>query len=125
MKSNFRLRHYNYPSNMDEDCVDICDVFNSVGLITEHSCCGHGDSSFIVIFNKSVSTEKIDEFLMLFTNKYNHSPFLGKFLMWSRKMSGKIVHNWMYEAPSTKFANIDMATICQELKLNDNEGGFE
>lgn len=117
MKERFRLQHFKYPTNMDVECIPLCDVLNSCGLTTEHSCCGHGKSAFFIIFSNNISTAQIDEFLMLFTSKYNHTPFLGKFLMWSRKISGELVHTWMYEAPAVEFATEDMNTIIKELNL--------
>lgn len=117
MKERFRLRHFEYPENMDRECVLICDVFNSCGLKTKYSCCGHGRGNFYVIFDDEVSILKMEEFLSQFENQYTHSPFLGKFVMWMRKMSGKIVRNWMYEAPSMRFAASDAHVIVKELDL--------
>jgi len=116
MKDNFHLKHFEYPSRMDKECIPICDVFNSCGLETAYSCCGHGKSDFYVIFADNVSTSQMKEFISKFNNQYTHSPFLGKFVMWMRKMSGEIVCNWMYIAPSVKFADIDRETILKELE---------
>ena len=119
MKDAFRLHHYEYPDDMDVECIPLCDVFNSCGLTTKFSCCGHGKSNFDVIFDDDVSMLQMEEFISRFENQYTHSPFLGKFVMWMRKMSGKIVRNWMYTAPSKRFAEIDRTIIIKELNLAD------
>ena len=117
MEHGFCLQHFKYPENMDTECIPMCDVLNSCGLTTAHSCCGHGKSAFYIIFSDKVTTLQMEEFIMRFSNQFTHSPFYGKFVMWMRKCSGKIIRNWMYEAPSMKFAQKDMDTIIKELDL--------
>lgn len=118
MKVRFRLRHFEYPENMDTECIAMCDIFNSCGLTTEHSCCGHDKGAFYIIFSNKVTTAQVDEFLMLFANKYGLTPFLGKFLMWARKINKyEVAHTWMYEAPSMQFAASDAHIIVKELDL--------
>jgi len=37
----------NYPSDMDKECIVLCDAINSIpGLHTIESCCGHGKDVF-------------------------------------------------------------------------------
>jgi len=115
MKNNFYIQHFKYPDDMDKECIAICDVFNSCGLTTQYSCCGHNKSDFYVIFSDDVSTSKMEEFISLFENQHTHSPFVGKFVMWIRKMSGEIVKNWMYTVPNKERAEIDRKTIIKEL----------
>ena len=123
MKEHFKLRHFEYPEDMDRECILICDVFNSCGLKTKYSCCGHGRDNFYVMFDDEVSILKMEEFLSQFENQYTHSPFLGKFVMWMRKMSGKIVRNWMYEARYGIEAGRDVITMIKE--ITGSENGFK
>lgn len=115
MKEHFYLRHFNYPENMDRQCVKICDIFNSCGLTTKYSCFGHGRGNFYVIFDDVVTTTQMKDFLSLFENQYTHSPFLGKFVMWMRKINGEIVCNWMYEAQHYIDAGRDTTTLIKEI----------
>lgn len=40
-----------YDSDMDEECIDLCNALNSiVGIETRDSCCGHGERSFQIFF---------------------------------------------------------------------------
>lgn len=40
-----------YHGRMDPECVDICNILNSLpGVETTESCCGHGASEFVVFF---------------------------------------------------------------------------
>lgn len=41
-----------YPPDMDTECVDCCDLLNSLpGVKTFESCCGHGKFKFRVFFH--------------------------------------------------------------------------
>ena len=43
-----------YPSDMDAECIEICDALNALpGIMTQQSCCGHGRNRFMVIFGCS------------------------------------------------------------------------
>ena len=40
-----------YPSDIDKECVHICDAMNQVpGIETIESCCGHGERPFHIWF---------------------------------------------------------------------------
>jgi len=40
-----------YPSDMDVECIPLCDALNSLpGIQTSESCCGHGSHNFGVAF---------------------------------------------------------------------------
>lgn len=112
---NIHIQHFKYPNDMDKGCIKICDIFNSCGLTTKYSCCGHGKTDFRVIFDDNVTTTQMKEFLSLFENQYTHSPFLGRFAMWMRKMNGNIVTNWMYEARHEIEAGRDALTLLKEI----------
>jgi hypothetical protein len=41
----------NYPSDMDTECILICNAMNALaGITTMESCCGHGDRPFRIYF---------------------------------------------------------------------------
>lgn len=41
----------NYPPDMDQECIPICDALNALAEIkTFESCCGHGQRHFSVFF---------------------------------------------------------------------------
>lgn len=110
-----KIKNFNYPDNMDIECIALCDLFNTIGLETEYSCCGHGKHEFMILFSDMVSTSDIDKFLMKLKNKYNHTPLLGRFIMWSRKIDGVIKHTWMYTVPTIKWANNDYEVIVSQI----------
>lgn len=40
------------PDTMDPECVPLCDALNRLpGIHTLESCCGHGESTFLVAFS--------------------------------------------------------------------------
>ena len=87
-------------TKIDEKCIPMVEYFNSIGLVTQFSCQGHNDyrnAKFYIMFDRKVSDEMIFAFLEKHSNEYNHTPFVGCFVKWARKLSGKIVCNWMYE----------------------------
>src|SRR5258708_2531043 len=44
-------RAMHYPSDMDAECVPICDALNELpGIRTDESCCGHGRQPHRVFF---------------------------------------------------------------------------
>jgi len=41
-----------YPSDMDRECVELCDALNAmIGVQTTESCCGHGTHPYRIFFN--------------------------------------------------------------------------
>jgi hypothetical protein len=41
-----------YPSDMDPECMPLCDALNALpGIRTTESCCGHNERPFLVIFS--------------------------------------------------------------------------
>jgi hypothetical protein len=43
---------FDYGPDMDEECIELCNAFNSIkGIYTSESCCGHGKSSFEIYFS--------------------------------------------------------------------------
>jgi hypothetical protein len=52
------------------------------------------------MFDESVSDVDMMNFISKYSNAWDHSPFIGKFVKWVRKCSGDIISNWMYELDS-------------------------
>lgn len=102
---------------IDTGCVDLVMFFNKVGLATKYSCEGHLTSPYEIMFADNVSDEMIEDFLLKFENKYTHSPFLGRFLKWKRKMSGKIVDSWVYNCKGCTEARVDYETMKSKFNL--------
>lgn len=45
-------RRFNYPKDVDEEMVQMLDVFNNIpGVRTRYCCCGHGDSQWYLSLN--------------------------------------------------------------------------
>lgn len=41
----------NYPEDMDTECIELCDILNSLPTVkTYESCCGHNKSNYIIFF---------------------------------------------------------------------------
>lgn len=98
---NVRKRGHNVINydEIDEKCIPMVRFFNDIGLKTKFSCQGHDDlanNSFYVMFDESIGSSDIMDFLLRFENNYTHSPFAGRFFKWMRKMNGAIVSNWEY-----------------------------
>lgn len=103
MKKHMQMPTYinNEWVQIDIPCVPIVLLFNRIGMRTQFSCQGDNNlEHFEIIFDKEVKDETIIEFLEKFENHYTHSPFLGRFLKWTRKMNGRIVSNWTYSCPT-------------------------
>lgn len=44
----------NYPNDMDQECVKLCEAMNSLpGIQTTESCCGHERDNFCIFFSAS------------------------------------------------------------------------
>ena len=50
-KENMKEKKDNYDGNMDKECIQICDVLNSISdVCTTESCCGHCKDRFMIFF---------------------------------------------------------------------------
>lgn len=99
---------------IDIPCVPMVLLFNSekVNMKTQFSCQGDDKlEHFEIIFDKEVTDENIVEFLCKFEEHYTHSPFMGRFLKWTRKLHGKIVSNWTYNCMTIEDACKDFEII--------------
>lgn len=107
---------------IDELCIPMVKYFNSIGLKTQFSCQGHEGrySSFDIIFDRCVTDDMICEFLEKHSNQYNHTPFMGRFLKWMRKIDGVMSSNWSYfiSYPYCKtnqlYAKMDLEKMLEE-----------
>ena len=100
--------------------MELVKFFNEYGLKTKFSCQGHPSDtlgSYYIMFDNIVTDDDIKSFIVLFNNIYTHSPFVGEFVKWMRKISGEIVCNWMYQITGTSDyenwarAKIDLKTF--------------
>ena len=90
------IKHFKYPKDMDEECIPMCDFFNTIGLKTKFACCGHNADKFEIIFADEVKQDSITSFIERISDKYDHTPLIGGFSMWVRKCDNKITCNWVY-----------------------------
>ena len=112
------LKHFKYPKDMDESCIPMCDFFNTIGLKTQFSCCGHNVDEFQIIFADDVKQDVITRFIEKISDKHDHTPLVGSFSMWMRKRDNKMACNWVYSipnrtlmAPPAIYADMDLDTI--------------
>lgn len=102
------VENIQYPDDMDKECIPLCDLFNSIGLTTQFSCCGHGHDPFQIIFTNNVTDEQIYHLIDTLSQKKDHTPIVGAFLKWTRKLDDKIVSNWTYQVDKILHANLDL-----------------
>ena len=111
-------------SKIDKKCIEMIKFFNEIGLITKFSCQGHdnGDNnSFEIIFDNSIEDNDVLIFLEKYSNKYNHTPFIGKFTKWMRKIDDEIVSNWIY---SISYGNYKVNQVFARMDLEKMKSGF-
>ncbi len=86
---------------IDKECIEMVKFFNECGLKTKYCCQGHFENktsdNYYIMFDDSVKDVNIFNFINLFENTFTHSPFLGCFVKWMRKISGEIKCNWIYQ----------------------------
>ena len=118
------IKHFNYPSDMDEACIPMCDFFNTIGLKTQFACCGHNVDQFEIIFADEVKQDTITNFIEKISHNCDHTPLIGMFSMWMRKCDDKITCNWVYTIPNNTlldspaiYADMDLDTMIA--KYND------
>lgn len=109
------IMNMQYPDDMDKECIPLCNLFNSIGLITQFSCCGHGDNPFKIIFEDSVTDEKIYLFIELLSQTCSYTPIIGAFLKWTRKVDDKIASNWTYQVDKIEWADCDLKSIKEHI----------
>lgn len=102
------VKNTQYPDDMDKECIPLCDLFNSIGLTTQFSCCGHGESPFKIIFADNVYDKQIYDFIDILSQDKGHTPIVGSFLKWMRKVDDKIVLNWTYQVDKIEWADLDL-----------------
>lgn len=107
---------FKYPDDMDNECVPLCNIFNTLGLTTEFSCCGHGEDDFVILFSKEVSDNMVIAFLQNISEGKDHTPLVGEFLKWYRFIDGELQWNWEYRVHRIGFAEIDYNTIKRSVK---------
>lgn len=112
------VENIQYPDDMDKECIPLCDLFNSIGLATQFSCCGHGEAPFKIIFEDSVTDEQIYHFIKVLSQACNYTPIIGAFLKWTRKVDDKIASNWTYQVDKIEWADCDLKSI------NEHIGGI-
>lgn len=92
-----RLKKFCYPEDMDAECVQLCDFFNSIGMKTKYSDCGHGESPFYIMFSDDVTDKKIARFVKKLSKGKTHTPCCGRFLCWVRSVNGRMTKTWEYQ----------------------------
>lgn len=113
------MKEINY-NKIDMECRELVKFFNENGLPTNLSCQGHDNfNNYFISFDDTVTDNDIANFLLKYSNKYNHSPFVGKFVKWARKISGEIKMNWRYTI-ATKNNQLDYTFAKKDLETMKN-----
>lgn len=105
---------------IDIPCVEMVKFFNGIGMKTQFCCQGNELNRFHIIFDKSVSDKNMIYFISNYSSKYDHSPFLGIFSKWCRKMSGEMTSNWTYKVQSIEWAEHDLNTFREKPPMDVN-----
>lgn len=120
-------------TQIDPLCIPMIKYFNSIGLVTKFSCEGHDNlfyNKFQIIFDNCVTDKQIQDFIMRYSNDYDHSPFLGQFYKWGRKIGEQYVESWIYEVSygdytmNQKFAKMDYKTMIQNVDMEEKQNGI-
>lgn len=117
MEKPKKIKKQKYPKDMDKECIEFCNLFNTLGLKTKYSCCGHGNEYYSIMFDETVSDLTIGEFIYDISEKKDHTPLVGGFYKWCRKVEDKLVCNWEYIVDNISWAEIDLETIKSVLEL--------
>lgn len=113
---------------VDVECRDLVRLFNECGLKTKYSCQGHNGGVldyYYIMFDDNITDSHIESFIGKFENKHSHSPFVGKFVKWMRKIPGEIKCNWMYQLTGKddlenyRRAKIDLETFRKNIELEE------
>lgn len=91
-----KIQQFKYPKDIDEDCIPICIFFNTIGLKTTYSCCGHHKNFFRIVFSDEVTTENIVNFIKNYNLHCGEYKLIGQFAMWTRQVGDDIKYNWTY-----------------------------
>ena len=109
---------------IDDECVNLVEYFNSIGLDTKFCCSGHGKDTFEIMFEDYITDKQIEDFLLKNTIEfksndfiYVHSYFTGRFEKWCRVMTGNIKYNWTYSAKDIESAKRDYLRMKDNIKL--------
>jgi hypothetical protein len=84
---------------LDEEMIDIIDVFNfDLGIKTKYCCYGHESNELTyIMFDDYVSDEQIYNLAEKVFLEYG---YIFSFKKWLRGVNGKILENWMFEIPA-------------------------
>ena len=87
---------------IDEECIPLCDFFNSIGFKTTFSCQGHKPGEpFMIHFEPSLADTEVFALLKVVEEANGHGP-RGKFSKWHRQIHGNLVTSWMYVSSGTR-----------------------
>ena len=108
---------------IDDDCINLVQFFNSIGLDTKFCCSGHGKGNFEIMFEDYITDKQIEDFLLKNTAEfkskdfiYVHSYFSGRFEKWCRVMTGNIKYNWIYSTTDIESAKRDYLRMKNNMK---------
>ncbi len=106
--------------NIDKECVDLVNLFNNNGLKTEFCCSGHNEAEFFILFDSSVTDDKMLNFIEKISVNTT-TCILGHFYKWYRKIGLNNTNswyvNWEYKAFSIEKAEYDYGYMVH--RLND------
>ena len=88
---------------LDYNCIDLVNFYNSVGLKTKFCCEGHKNSNvsgvckFYIMFDVCVKDKHIKEFLFKYKDLHNKASFCSiNYYKWFRLHKNKLLSNWVF-----------------------------
>jgi len=110
---------FDYDSDMDEECIKLCDALNCIpGIKTYESCCGHGTSPFS-IWMTAESIEALYVIARCVDTRYG-GPYQGD---WTLKVEDTDtqdmpvifhLHSPIVTPPNGGAGRYDLPTICNQ-----------
>ena len=104
------MENKNKPIGLDPAVIPLVNYFNSIGLNTHMSCEGHDQdnkSMFWIEFDKTVTEEDIEAFLIRLKEKYGSSATCGCFAMRIFPGPKYTMRRWRYMAATKEAARQD------------------
>jgi hypothetical protein len=104
------MENKNNRIKLDPAVIPLVNYFNSIGLKTHMSCEGHNQpnkSMFWIEFEKTVTDEDIEAFLIQLQAKYNSSATCGCFAMRIFPGPKYTMRRWRYMAATHEAAQCD------------------
>lgn len=97
---------YKYDSNMDKECIEICDALNNLtGVYTTESCCGHCKDKFMIFLNCN------NEYSLSVIARVFDKRYIGTSQLWKVELISKDNGGYSYYIHSdNKYSSYELMT---------------